>query len=96
MFGRDPTTWLGKINAISLAYESVIFVTSFLVMAVAVAVRSSSQRKLSRRVFATAVALGPLKPLSLAGASLEMWCDGSNVLAAGDHGTAHFVAISVD
>ena len=50
----------------------------------------------SRRVLATTVALGPLQPLSLAGAGLEVRCDGSDILAASDHCTAHFVAISVD
>jgi hypothetical protein len=50
----------------------------------------------SRRVFTTSVALGPLEPLPLASASLEVWCDGSNVLAACDHGTAHLVAVGVN
>jgi hypothetical protein len=38
-------------------------------------VEDPSYQARSWRVFATSVALGPLEPLSLAGASLEVWCD---------------------
>jgi hypothetical protein len=50
----------------------------------------------SRRFVAASVALGPLEPLSLASAGLKVWCDGSGVLATGDHGAAHFVAVGVN
>jgi hypothetical protein len=50
----------------------------------------------SRRVVTASVALGPLEPLSLASAGLKVRCNGRDVLTAGDHGAAHFVAVGID
>jgi hypothetical protein len=50
----------------------------------------------SRRVITASVALGPLEPLSLASAGLKVRRNGRDVLTAGDHGAAHFVAVGID
>lgn len=107
-----PISNLDKINDIRLADESVIFITSWIIHGfrssswlwlLAAQLDNGlcfpcvlAEAVQSRRVLATTIALGPLQPLSLAGASLKVWCDGGDILATGDHCTAHFVAVSVN
>lgn len=58
--------------------------------------KSENPNRQSRRITTPPITLRPIKPLPLASASFEVRRDGSDVLPAGDHGAAHFVAVSVD
>lgn len=57
--------------------------------------RSENSSRQSRRITTPPVPLRPIKPLPLTSASLKVRRDGSDVLPAGNHGAAHFVAVSV-
>ena len=85
----EPRTEVTQVQSPPCRRLSMLF---FIVSCVCMIVRAL--RRLQR--LGTTGALVPLKPLSLARASLEVRCDGRGVATASNHGATHFVAVGVE